>query len=128
MPIYEYQCQQCGHQLEALQKISDDPLKECPQCRQAELQKLVSAASFRLKGGGWYETDFKSGDKKHLADSDSGDKAGSKTDAARKGSKDKEGDSKASPRAGKSENSSSGDSKSTGKDKSGKKSGKASEH
>jgi len=78
MPIYEYQCQQCGHQLEALQKISDDPLVECPKCKGASLQKLVSAASFRLKGGGWYETDFKSGDKKHLAESDSGNSGSSK--------------------------------------------------
>lgn len=72
MPIYEYQCQQCGHQLEALQKISDPPLSECPQCQEQALHKLVSAASFRLKGGGWYETDFKSGNKKHLADSGEG--------------------------------------------------------
>lgn len=71
MPIYEYQCEKCGHQLEALQKISDSPLVDCPVCQEAGLQKLVSAASFRLKGGGWYETDFKTGDKKQLADSGS---------------------------------------------------------
>lgn len=75
MPIYEYQCQSCGHEMEALQKISDDPLKVCPACNEPELTKLVSAASFRLKGGGWYETDFKTGDKKQLADSDSGAKS-----------------------------------------------------
>ena len=69
MPIYEYQCGSCGHSLEALQKISDAPLLDCPACGSANLQKLVSAASFRLKGGGWYETDFKTGDKKQLADS-----------------------------------------------------------
>jgi len=80
MPIYEYQCEQCAHRMEALQKISDDPLKECPECNQASLKKLVSAASFRLKGGGWYETDFKTGDKKQLADSDS-DNKGSKNTA-----------------------------------------------
>ena len=68
MPIYEYQCESCGHSLEALQKISDAPLLDCPACGAANLQKLVSAASFRLKGGGWYETDFKTGDKKQLAD------------------------------------------------------------
>ena len=67
MPIYEYQCESCGAKLEALQKISDEPLVECPQCGQSALKKLVSAAAFRLKGGGWYETDFKTGDKKHLA-------------------------------------------------------------
>ena len=55
--------------MEALQKISDAPLLDCPACGSANLQKLVSAASFRLKGGGWYETDFKTGDKKQLADS-----------------------------------------------------------
>lgn len=59
MPIYEYQCKACGHEFEAIQKITDDPLKDCPACGDLELTKLVSAAGFRLKGGGWYETDFK---------------------------------------------------------------------
>lgn len=59
MPIYEYACQQCGHELEALQKMSDDPLKDCPECGKAELKKLISAVGFQLKGSGWYETDFK---------------------------------------------------------------------
>ena len=67
MPIYEYVCQECGHQLEAIQKISDAPLKECPECGKSGLQKQISAAGFRLKGGGWYETDFKKGGKKNLA-------------------------------------------------------------
>jgi len=71
MPIYEYQCESCGHQLEALQKMSDAPLVECPECGAQSLKKKVSAAAFRLKGGGWYETDFKSGKKKNLAGSDS---------------------------------------------------------
>jgi putative FmdB family regulatory protein len=66
MPIYEYECKACGHRLEKLQKISDDPLKDCPSCSKPELNKLVSAAAFRLKGGGWYETDFKSGSKKNV--------------------------------------------------------------
>lgn len=66
MPIYEYECTSCGHTLEKLQKVSDPPLSECPQCHQATLQKLISAAGFRLKGGGWYETDFKTGKKKNL--------------------------------------------------------------
>ena len=66
MPIYEYQCEQCGHKLEKLQKISDEPLKTCPQCGNQSLKKLVSAAAFRLKGGGWYEPDFKTGDKKNV--------------------------------------------------------------
>jgi len=69
MPIYEYECQACGHKKEALQKISDDPLVECPECGKPELKKLISAAGFRLKGAGWYETDFKSGKKKNIAGS-----------------------------------------------------------
>ena len=67
MPIYEYQCQKCGNELEALQKISDALLTDCPECGAQELQKKISAAAFRLKGGGWYETDFKTGDKKNIA-------------------------------------------------------------
>ena len=65
MPIYEYQCELCAHQFETMQKISEAPLKTCPACSQDSLRKKVSAAGFRLKGGGWYETDFKKGgDKK----------------------------------------------------------------
>jgi len=94
VPIYEYQCQGCGHQMEALQKISDEPLKDCPVCHKPELSKLISAASFRLKGGGWYETDFKTGGKKQLAESDSttkssGDDVKSDSRAAKAASKDK---------------------------------------
>jgi len=59
MPIYEYQCQNCGHELEKLQKMSDEPLKDCPKCEHPSLSKKISAAGFRLKGTGWYETDFK---------------------------------------------------------------------
>jgi len=59
MPFYEYQCQACGAQVEVLQKITDAPLKKCPECGKSRLTKLVSAPVFRLKGGGWYETDFK---------------------------------------------------------------------
>ncbi|MGA2709133.1 MAG: FmdB family zinc ribbon protein [Steroidobacteraceae bacterium] len=60
MPFYEYQCKQCGHQLEAMQKVNDAPLKRCPDCGKPALQRLMSAPVFRLKGAGWYETDFKS--------------------------------------------------------------------
>lgn len=60
MPIYEYQCGKCGHHLEALQKISDKPLRECPECGRHTLKRLMSAPMFRLAGSGWYETDFKS--------------------------------------------------------------------
>lgn len=68
MPFYEYRCEACGHELEALQKFSDEPLVECPSCGKPQLQRLISAPAFRLKGSGWYETDFKSGNKRHLAD------------------------------------------------------------
>lgn len=67
MPIYEYQCSNCGHDFETLQKASEDPLTDCPKCGEASLKKKISAAGFRLKGGGWYETDFKSGKKKNVA-------------------------------------------------------------
>jgi putative FmdB family regulatory protein len=71
MPIYEYRCDSCGHALDALQKLSDAPLAVCPQCDAAALRRLVSAPRFRLKGSGWYETDFKSDKetKRNLADS-----------------------------------------------------------
>ena len=59
MPIYEYQCSACGHELEALQKMSDDALLYCPECHAETLKKKISAAAFQLKGSGWYETDFK---------------------------------------------------------------------
>jgi len=67
VPIYEYACEACGHALEKLQKLSDAPLTDCPHCGEPSLQKQISAAGFRLKGGGWYETDFKSGNKKNLS-------------------------------------------------------------
>lgn len=59
MPIYEYECKACGHEMEAIQKMSDPVLTDCPVCEKKELSKLISAAGFRLKGNGWYETDFK---------------------------------------------------------------------
>ncbi|AFI83481.1 FmdB family zinc ribbon protein [Methylophaga nitratireducenticrescens] len=73
MPFYEYRCDACNHNFEALQKISDDALVDCPACHQPNLKKLISAAGFRLKGQGWYETDFKSGSKRNLADSGTSD-------------------------------------------------------
>lgn len=71
MPIYEYRCQSCGHELEKLQRLNDAALTECPACGKADLRRLISAAGFRLKGAGWYETDFKSGDKRNLAEAPS---------------------------------------------------------
>ena len=87
MPIYEYRCNACAHELEVIQKISEEPLRFCPECGKEELTKLVSAAGFRLKGGGWYETDFKSGSdkKKNLAGETKTDvpKAESKSEPAK---------------------------------------------
>ncbi|MCC5866030.1 MAG: zinc ribbon domain-containing protein [Wenzhouxiangella sp.] len=86
MPIYEYRCSACGCEMEKLQKLSDEPLRDCPACGEAALVKLISAAGFRLKGGGWYETDFKKDGKRNLA-SDGTDKSAAG---------DKSGDSKPS--------------------------------
>ena len=87
MPIYEYVCDQCGHYLEALQKLSDEPLVFCPECGDAALRKQVSAAAFRLKGTGWYETDFKNSDKKKPAEkADKADKADKKDAKSASGS------------------------------------------
>jgi putative FmdB family regulatory protein len=82
MPIYEYQCEACGHSLEALQQLSDPLLKKCPDCGKPKLRRLLSAPMFLLKGSGWYETDFKSDKevKRNLADRP--DKDESKTDAS----------------------------------------------
>ena len=77
MPIYEYQCTKCELKMEALQKMSEKPLLDCPTCGKPGLSKLISAASFRLKGSGWYETDFKTGGKKQLAESESAVSSGS---------------------------------------------------
>ncbi|MEI7783380.1 MAG: FmdB family zinc ribbon protein [Betaproteobacteria bacterium] len=61
MPIYAYKCASCGHSKDVLQKISDEPLSQCPQCGAASFQKQVTAAGFQLKGSGWYVTDFRGG-------------------------------------------------------------------
>jgi putative FmdB family regulatory protein len=68
MPIYEYRCQSCGHELDKLQKMSDPPLIDCPACGKPTLKKLISAPGFRLSGSGWYETDFKQGSKRNIVD------------------------------------------------------------
>ena len=92
MPIYEYLCGECAHTLDALQKLSDEPLVYCPQCGAAALKRQMSAPSFRLKGGGWYETDFKNDKRRNIADSDSKApeaKTEGKTDAKAEGKADK---------------------------------------
>ena len=68
MPIYEYQCDDCNHVLDALQKVNDKPLVDCPECGKNTLRRLISAPNFRLKGEGWYETDFKKENRKNVAD------------------------------------------------------------
>ncbi len=68
MPIYDYKCSKCEHQFEVIQRLSDNPVESCPACNKKTVKKLVSAPSFRLKGAGWYETDFKTGSKKNIVD------------------------------------------------------------
>jgi len=95
MPIYEYQCHACGHMLETLQKISEPPLMTCPECGAEALKKLVSASAFRLKGGGWYETDFKTGGKKNVAQAEKGGESKEKSNkpaASGTGTGDKKSD------------------------------------
>ena len=84
MPIYEYQCEACGHVFDSLQKFSDEPLTTCPDCGAEALKKMVSAPAFRLKGGGWYETDFKTGDKKNLDKSGKKESTDAKSDSSGK--------------------------------------------
>ena len=90
MPIYEYECTECGHELEALQKMSDAPLSDCPACELAGLKKRISAPGFRLSGSGWYETDFKSDKQRNLSKSDGAENKG--------GGKSEKSDSKSSPK------------------------------
>ena len=94
MPIYEYCCRECGHSLVALQMLADAPLTDCPNCGTPALRKQVSAPTFRLSGGGWYETDFKTGDKKNIAGERS-DTAGKPAEKAESGSASGESTKKA---------------------------------
>ena len=98
MPIYEYACNHCGHSFDELQKISEAALVHCPKCNEPALRKMLSAPKFRLKGQGWYETDFKTGDKRNLhGDSESKPKEDKKSDKkSDKKAADKSSDSKAS--------------------------------
>lgn len=99
MPIYGYVCKRCEHSLDALQKMSDDPLVDCPECGEPQLRRQLSAPRFRLKGKGWYETDFKSGNQRNIAgekepksqDDKPGDKSESKPAEAKA---DKKADTK----------------------------------
>ena len=101
MPIYEYQCQKCQHQLEALQKFSDKPLRECPECGKHTLKRLISAPMFRLAGSGWYETDFKSENerKRNLAGKDDGPPAAEAAAADKTAKTDASAEKKPEPKS-----------------------------
>ena len=97
MPIYEYQCDACGHKLETLQKISEKPLKDCPECGKPALRKLVSAAAFQLKGTGWYVTDFRDKGAKKKTETKGADKPapeGGKTEKSGAAGEGKKGGAK----------------------------------
>lgn len=118
MPFYEYQCEACGHHLEVLQKVSETPLTDCPECAKSALIKLVSAAGFRLKGTGWYETDFKNKDKpkKKDSESESGTSESKSKDSATSESKSKDSDTSESKSKDTSKAKDSSSAKSTGSD------------
>lgn len=97
MPIYEFQCQACGTEIEVLQKISDPHITDCEACGKSEMRKKVTAAAFRLSGAGWYETDFKEGDKKKNLTETSTDKKDQKPETSKTsdgGSSDKKSETK----------------------------------
>lgn len=107
MPIYEYQCEKCEGVFEAIQKFSDDPLTDCRLCEDGKVKKLLSAPAFRLKGSGWYETDFKKDKQKNLAKKE-GDSGGSNSsssesksssDSSSSASKSSGGESKSTTKA-----------------------------
>jgi putative FmdB family regulatory protein len=114
MPIYEYECANCKFYTEIMQKISDAPLKKCPSCGKSTMKKLISAPVFRLKGGGWYETDFKSDKeaKRNLA-GDGGEGADAKTPVTPPAAEAKAGDGKSESKPA-AEKASSGESGSPG--------------
>jgi len=105
MPFYEYICTTCGAATEILQKLSDPPATHCPKCHAETLSKQISAAGFRLKGGGWYETDFKSGGQRNLVN------AGGETTAADGAKAAAAGESKGGAEASKPADSKASDSK-----------------
>jgi len=116
MPFYEYECAHCKFYKEVMQKVSDEPLKKCPSCGRNSLKKLVSAPVFRLKGAGWYETDFKSDkeQKRNLADKEPEKKeAVDVKDAAKDAAKDAKTDAKPADKAaeGKAQDAKGADSK-----------------
>jgi len=112
MPIYEYRCQSCGHELEKLQRMNDAALTDCPACGKSALKRLISAAGFRLKGAGWYETDFKKSNQRNLVDSGSDKPAKSESGNSSEGGSAKSSGASSDQSSGSSSaNSSGGDSK-----------------
>lgn len=103
MPIYEYACKNCDHRLDALQKMSDDPLIDCPECGEPALRRLLSAPRFRLKGAGWYETDFKKDNQRNVLKSDAepskSDKSDEKSDKSETKKTEKKTESKQATKA-----------------------------
>lgn len=79
MPIYEYRCEQCGHECEKMQRMSDAPAKDCPACKKPGLKRLVSASRFQLKGQGWYVTDFRDKPKAESKKTPTDKQSGAKT-------------------------------------------------
>lgn len=106
MPIYEYQCTECGKVFEAFQKMNDDPLAECKFCK-GKVEQLISKTSFQLKGGGWYVTDYAGKSGKPAADSSKSDgaekTAESKSDSASKSSEPQSSETKSTDKAGKAD-------------------------
>ena len=111
MPFYEYICTNCGAATEILQKLSDPPATTCPKCHAEALTKQISAAGFRLKGGGWYETDFKSGGQRNLVGSGTETAPAAAVQPAAPGGK--EGAAAAKPAESKPSDSKASDSKSS---------------
>lgn len=99
MPIYEYACKSCDHTLDALQKMSDDPLVDCPECGKPTLKRLISAPRFRLKGQGWYETDFKKDNQRNLAKAETESSVDSKGDTKKESKTEKKDTQKTETKA-----------------------------
>ena len=99
MPIYGYACKNCHHRLDALQKIADAPLVDCPACGEPQLKRQLSAPRFRLKGNGWYETDFKKDNQRNLAGDQDAAKPGKKADKKADKKSDKKAETKSTSKS-----------------------------
>ena len=111
MPIYGYACKNCEHTLDALQKMAEDPLVDCPACGEPELKRQLSAPRFRLKGKGWYETDFKKDNQRNIHGDQDSSKADKKTDKKTDEKKDQKSDTKKDTKTTSSSSAKSTDSK-----------------